>query len=70
MIENKTDTCRTGLIYDEVVYCKDCGAEISRESKQNTPVECEAGEASKENVVDATCTEAGLTAGKKCETCG
>lgn len=57
VIENKKGPCNTGITYDEVVYCKDCGAEISRESKKNQPVaeECTAGKPVKENVVEATC---------------
>ena len=55
-----TATCLTQGSYDEVVYCVDCGAEISRtrivteELTDHTP-----GEVVRENIVDATCLVAG-----------
>ena len=60
-------TCTEAGSYDEVVYCSVCGEEISRETKN---VEA-AGHT--EEIVEgkaATCTEAGLTEGKKCSVCG
>ena len=65
--ENVVDaTCTAAGSYDEVVYCSSCNAEISRETKSiekvaHTEVVLEA--------VEPTCTETGLTAGKKCSVC-
>ena len=61
-------TCTEAGSYEEVVYCSECGAEISRETKTVEALghtEVAIGEAKA-----ATCTEAGMTAGKKCSVCG
>ena len=53
--------------YDEVVYCSECGEELSREHKTIDKLphteEIVKGKA-------ATCTEPGLTEGKVCAECG
>ena len=59
--------CVNSGSYDNVVYCTTCGTEISRDTV-TTPAlghteETVAGKAS-------TCTETGLTEGKKCSVCG
>ena len=61
-------TCGTPGHYDEVVYCSKCGAEMSRETKTIPAT----GKHTEEVIpaVAATCTETGLTAGKKCSVCG
>ena len=68
VIENNVDpTCTTEGSYDSVVYCTECGEEISREPV-TVPVI-----AHTEEVIPAvapTCTETGLTEGKKCSVCG
>lgn len=59
-------TCTKEGSYDEVVYCSECGEEISRTKKTIDKT------AHTEEVVkgkDATCTEAGLTDGEKCSVC-
>ena len=64
----KAATCTEPGSYEEVVYCSECGAEISRETKTVEALghtEVAIGEAKA-----ATCTEAGITAGKKCSVCG
>ena len=64
----KAATCTEPGSYEEVVYCSECGAEISRETKTVEALghtEVAIGEAKA-----ATCTEAGMTAGKKCSVCG
>ncbi len=60
-------TCKAAGSYDSVVKCSVCSAELSRETKTvaklaHTEVAI-AGKA-------ATCTEKGLTEGKKCSVCG
>ena len=59
-------TCTQEGSYDEVVYCSECGEELSREHKTIDKLphteEIVKGKA-------ATCTEAGLTDGKKCSVC-
>ena len=60
-------TCTAPGSYDRVVYCAVCDAEISREYIAVDAL------GHKEEIVDgkeATCTETGLTAGKKCSVCG
>ena len=60
-------TCTKEGSYDEVVYCKDCHTEMSRETKKVDKL------AHTEEIVKgtpATCTEKGLTDGKKCSVCG
>ncbi len=60
-------TCTTDGSYDEVVYCSVCNAELSREAKVD-PAKGHTEEVIP--AVDATCTETGLTEGKKCSVCG
>ena len=65
--ENKVDsTCTKEGSYDSVVYCTECNAELSRETKTiaKKPHTEETIPA-----VDATCTATGLTAGTKCSVC-
>ena len=60
-------TCVTAGSYDEVVYCTECGEELSRDTKTIDKI------AHEEMIIygfDATCTEAGLTDGKECSECG
>ncbi|MBQ7099093.1 MAG: S-layer homology domain-containing protein [Oscillospiraceae bacterium] len=68
VIENNVDpTCTTEGSYDSVVYCTECGEEISRETVIVPVI------AHTEEVIPAvapTCTETGLTEGKKCSVCG
>ena len=60
-------TCTQEGSYDEVVYCSECGEELSREHKTIDKLphteEIVKGKA-------ATCTEPGLTEGKVCAECG
>ena len=68
VIENeKAATCTEDGSYDSVVYCAVCGEEISRETVTVPAV------GHTEEIIpgkDATCTEPGLTEGKKCSVCG
>jgi len=68
VIENeKAATCTEDGSYDSVVYCAVCGEEISRETVTVPAV------GHTEEVIPAvepTCTETGLTEGKKCSVCG
>ena len=65
--ENVKDAdCTTPGSYDSVVYCTECGEEISRETvtipaKGHTEVT--------DAAVPATCTESGLTQGSHCSVC-
>ena len=66
--ENRIEaTCTAKGSYELVVKCAQCGEEISREAKEIDKLahseELMAGKG-------ATCTEAGLTDGKKCSVCG
>ena len=63
----KSATCTETGSYDLVVYCSVCDEELSRET-----VEVETLPHTEEMIpaVAATCTEAGLTEGKKCSVCG
>ena len=64
----KEATCTAEGSYDEVVYCSECHKELSRETKKVAALghtEVAIGEAK-----EATCTEPGMTAGKKCSVCG
>ena len=66
--ENRIEpTCTAKGSYDLVVKCSQCGEEISREVKEISELPHE-----EENVAGKapTCTEAGLTDGKKCAVCG
>ena len=60
-------TCKAAGSYDDVVYCSDCGAEVSREAKTSEKL---AHTEETLSAVAATCTETGLTEGKKCSVCG
>ena len=60
VIENEVEvTCTTAGSYDEVVYCSDCGAEVSRNTVTIKATGHKKGSAVKENNIAATCTEAG-----------
>ena len=64
---NVAPDCVNNGSYDNVVYCTTCGTEISRETVTvvalgHTEMTLDA--------VDPTCTETGLTEGKKCTVCG
>ena len=52
-------SCKAEGSYDEVVYCTECGEEISREHKTIDKLAHTPGEAVQENVVPATCTAEG-----------
>ncbi|MDO4381108.1 MAG: leucine-rich repeat protein [Clostridia bacterium] len=60
-------TCTSKGSYDSVVYCSVCDTEISREK---VTVEKLAHTEEILPAVPATCTETGLTEGKKCSVCG
>ncbi len=66
--ENEKDaTCTAEGSYDSVVYCTVCDAKISTVTlKIEKLAHTETAVAGK----DATCTETGLTEGKKCSVCG
>ncbi len=60
-------TCKVAAYHEEVVYCSVCGDEISRTLVTGDKLPHE------EEIIPATaptCTEAGLTEGKKCTVCG
>ena len=67
MRENEVPaTCTQAGSYEEAVYCTVCGEEISRESKVVEAL------GHTEEILpgkEPTCTEAGLTEGKKCSVC-
>ncbi|MBQ8025710.1 MAG: hypothetical protein IJ259_04750, partial [Oscillospiraceae bacterium] len=64
--ENEVEaTCTEGGSYDQVVYCADCGAELSRE---HITVEA-LGHEYKDEVTAPTCTEKGCTT-HTCTRCG
>ena len=68
VIENRVEsTCVLAGHYDLVVYCGVCSEELSRETKA-----LELKEHTLETLPSkaATCTETGLTEGKKCSVCG
>jgi len=66
--ENRINaTCTVEGSYDLVVKCSVCGHEISRETK-TIPVADHTEEVIAAKA--ATCTETGLTEGKKCSVCG
>ena len=52
-------SCKEEGSYDEVVYCTECGEELSRESKTIDKIAHTPGEAVEENVVPASCKEEG-----------
>ena len=66
--ENETaPTCEKEGSYESVVKCSNCGEELSREAKSIEKLP------HTEEVLEgkaATCTETGLTEGKKCSVCG
>ena len=60
VIENDTpSTCKVAGTYDEVVYCTECGEELSRETKNHELAAHSPDEAIYENVVPASCKAAG-----------
>ena len=63
----KAATCTDAGSYDEVVYCSECKAEISREAKT---VDALGHKAAILPGKDATCTEKGRTEGEVCSRCG
>ncbi len=64
--EKKAD-CENAGSYDSVVYCTVCGDEIKRE----TITVAELGHTEETLAAkEPTCTEAGLTEGKRCSVCG
>lgn len=59
--ENEVDpTCRAEGEYDEVIYCKKCDAELSREKKQVKKLDHVAGEMVEEIGTLPTCQTAGI----------
>ena len=52
-------TCTADGSYDEVVYCSECGDEISREAKTVSTLGHTKGEAVRENELPATCVKEG-----------
>ena len=52
-------TCTTEGSYEEVVYCSECEAEISRETKTIDKLSHTPAEAVRENEIPATCTTEG-----------
>ncbi len=68
VVENNVPaTCTANGSYESVVYCIDCDEELSRKrvvvnKKGHTEITLKAE--------SATCEKTGLTAGKKCSTCG
>jgi len=68
VVENEVAaTCTEDGSYESVVYCTVCGVEISRET-----ITVPALPHTEEIIPgkEATCTETGLTEGKKCSVCG
>ena len=60
VVENEVKaTCEKAGSYDEVTYCTECKAELSRVVKVIEKLEHKAGEAVVENKVEATCEKAG-----------
>jgi len=68
VVENNVEpTCTEAGSYDTVTYCTVCGKEASRET---TTVDALGHTEEVLAAVAATCTESGLTEGKKCTVCG
>ncbi len=68
VVENNVEpTCTEAGSYDTVTYCTVCGKEASRET---TTVDALGHTEEVLAAVAATCTESGLTEGKKCSVCG
>ena len=59
LTKDDVTSCSAEGSYDEVVYCTECGEEISRETKTIDKLAHTPGEAVQENVVPATCTAEG-----------
>jgi len=60
VIENKVEpTCIKEGSYDIVIYCSECGEQLSRETVRVEPTGHKADEKHRENEVAATCTSAG-----------
>ncbi len=72
VIENEVEaTCTTAGSYDEVVYCSECGEEVSRETITVKALGHKKGTAVKENNIAATCTEeGGFDTVTYCTVCG
>ena len=72
VIENvKEATCSQAGSYDSVIKCKNCGEEISRETKTLDKLDHTPGEAVKENEKEASCSQAGsYDRVVKCSVCG
>ncbi len=70
--ENEVDaTCTTTGSHDEVVYCTECGYEISRTPVVDPVIAHTAAEAVEENRKESTCTVAGsYESVVKCTACG
>ncbi|MBR0189405.1 MAG: hypothetical protein IJQ23_03345, partial [Clostridia bacterium] len=52
-------TCTEKGSYDSVVYCSECGAELSREHTETNALGHTAADPVEENTVNPTCTEKG-----------
>ncbi|MBQ1522587.1 MAG: cell wall-binding repeat-containing protein, partial [Erysipelotrichaceae bacterium] len=60
VIENEIEpNCTKDGSYDIVIYCSECGEQLSRETVKVNPQGHKAGEKHRENEVAATCTSAG-----------
>ena len=70
--ENVVDpTCTAGGSYDSVVYCVECGEQLSRDTVYTDPLGHTPGEAAQENLVPATCTADGsYLSVVRCTVCG
>lgn len=64
-------TCTEGGSYESVVYCKDCGIELSKETVQVDSVPHNPGSPSKESIIDSTHTTSGsYNLVTECTDCG